>query len=305
MTDRDRAGLARNRFGILDWVKLGLIVGVCCLGGEVATAEDCLDCHEEMAASLEGTTHDHNAVMCGDCHRGGEQHSEDPSVDNISVPARDDAAGIIATCTNCHQPHLELDKVGFDPHQTEGMSCISCHSVHSQTTRLLLDNGGDFCGKCHTGIDRQFARRSSHPLAEEILTCWSCHDFTGASPDLGHGRSETCLKCHPDQAGPFLHEHEATSSFSADGEGCVACHSPHGSSTEQLLKQPGNGLCRQCHGVPVRHAVAHNGRWADVDCMVCHTQVHGSYDGPNLLDPMLGTKMGDGPGGCFCHNVEN
>ncbi len=28
-------------------------------------------------------------------------------------------------------------------------------------------------------------------------------------------------------------------------EGCVSCHSPHGSSNDRLLKQPGDGLCRR------------------------------------------------------------
>lgn len=305
MIDRNRTVPVRIRYRILDYLNLVLVAGALCLTAGVATAEDCLDCHEDMAETLVGTTHEHDAVMCGDCHRGGDQHVDDPSIDNISSPARDGASDLLATCTSCHQPHLQLDQVGFDPHQAEGLSCIDCHKVHSQATSLLLDNSGEFCGTCHTGVERQFARRSAHPLEEEILSCWSCHQFSRSNPNRGHGQDETCLECHPDQAGPFLYEHEAGSSFTADGEGCVACHSPHGSSTERLLNQPGNGLCRQCHGVPVRHAVAHSGRWADVDCMVCHTEIHGSYDGPNFLDPMLDTKVGDGPGDCFCHNVGN
>jgi hypothetical protein len=39
--------------------------------------------------------------------------------------------------------------------------------------------------------------------------------------------------------------------------------------------------------------------------MVCHTEIHGSYDDPNFLDPMLDTKVGDGPGSCSCHNTGN
>lgn len=302
MYDRNRAGSHRLSLskltGIL-WIVSLVIFITPLVGGEV-----CLDCHEEMAESVQGTTHEHPTVACASCHQGNE-HADDPSTGNIIIPSQDTEAGQLATCTSCHKPHLQMDQVGFDPHQTQGLDCLSCHKIHQPDSRLLLDQSGDFCGKCHTGIERQFERRSAHPLEEDVMACWSCHDFVGAEPNLSHGSSESCLNCHADLAGPFLHEHEALSSFTTEGDGCVSCHSPHGSSNDRLLKQPGDGLCRQCHGVPVRHATAHDGAWADVACMDCHSEIHGSYEDSNLLDPMIGSKFGDGPSSCFCHTGGN
>ena len=58
--------------------------------------ETCLDCHEEMEQTIEGTPHQLSQageesrirVACVDCHAGGETHIEDPQEDNIGNPAR-------------------------------------------------------------------------------------------------------------------------------------------------------------------------------------------------------------------------
>ncbi len=302
MNDRNRAGPNRlSLFGVMAFL---LMVGLVIFITPDATAEVCLDCHDEMAESIQGTTHEHPAVACASCHKGSE-HADDPSTDNITVPTKDTEEGQLATCTSCHQPHLEMDQVGFDPHQTAGLACASCHTVHKQSTRLLVDNSGEFCEKCHTGVTRQFARRSAHPVEEDLMACWSCHDFGSNIPDLGHGSSETCLTCHADVGGPFLHEHEAGSSFSPEAGGCISCHAPHGSSNEMLLKQPGSGLCQQCHGTPPRHRTQHDGIGVAFACVDCHSEIHGSNEHSKFLDPMLEVKVGDGPDACFCHMIEN
>lgn len=269
----------------------------------------CLDCHEEldccneMGESIKETAHNHLTNACASCHHP-KGHLDDPSPENITIPSRESDADLLVTCASCHDPHLQLDQVGFDPHQAQGMNCLSCHDVHRPNSRLLLDDSGDFCGKCHTGIVREFERRSAHPLEADVMTCWSCHDFVGAEPNLSYGSSETCLNCHPEQAGPYRYEHEALSSFTTEGSGCVSCHSPHGSSNERLLNQPGSGLCQQCHSVP-RHVTVHQGAFADIGCMNCHVEIHGSYEDKNFLDPMIGSNFGDGPNGCYCHTGGN
>ena len=42
-------------------------------------------------------------------------------------------------------------------------------------------------------------------------------------------RNETCFQCHTAQRGPFVYEHEALR------QGCVVCHSPHGSVNQRML----------------------------------------------------------------------
>jgi len=168
----------------------------------------------------------------------------------------------------------------------------------------LADRDGNFCGKCHVAVVNQFRLVSNHPLTDGNVSCMSCHDFTGSNePMYGHGGNADCYQCHPQQSGPHLYEHEAGSSFGPEGEGCIACHSPHGSNNDRLLNQPDERLCFQCHGVPPLHRTQHDGIGTQFACMDCHSAVHGSDDNRALLDPQMGTRIGGQAGSCFCHNV--
>lgn len=274
--------------------------------------ETCLMCHEGMDAGLAATAHQLSSqvnkpaiqISCVSCHTGAAAHVDDPSVDNIGNPARMSTHEQNLVCSSCHQPHKEQGTLGFDPHIGQDLACGDCHGVHDAGVSLLLDDDGEFCGQCHVSVASGFRQRSNHPLVSGNVSCMSCHDFTGRTePMFGHGGSTNCLSCHQELAGPFVYEHEAGSSFTTEGDGCVACHAPHGSPNERLLNQPAASLCQSCHGVPAGHLTTHNGIGSQYTCMECHSAVHGSHDNRGLLDSQLGTKIGDGPGSCFCHNV--
>ncbi len=292
----------------------GIIVlvpaGVPFAQGSAAADEDCLGCHEDYDKGLASTAHrlastiEKPAIIveCVSCHSGAESHFDEPDRGTIGNPAVMDAAAVEELCTTCHESHLQAQTVGFDPHVGQDLSCTSCHSVHGTNDKLLIDAAGSFCGSCHVAVVNDFRRRSNHPLVGQNVGCIDCHGFTqGSGPDYGHGEGINCSRCHPQQAGPFLFEHEAVNSFTPEGGGCVACHSPHGSSNERLLTQPDDRLCLQCHMAPPGHATAHGGNLAVFACMACHSEIHGSYDNLYLLDPQLGDKLGSGPQGCFCH----
>jgi len=281
---------------------------------ETVDDETCLACHEDYDRGLSSTPHRLSSsltdskrvdVSCSGCHPGGDIHVDDPSIDNITNPGREHQE-TVRICLTCHDPHLELDNVGFDPHLQQGLSCASCHSVHGGNDRLLLDESSEFCGACHVGLAAQWSRTSSHPLREDQVQCLSCHDFTGGKePSFGHGLSENCTACHAEVSGPFLFEHNATSSFYPDGGGCVECHSPHGSPNERLLTQPGDLLCTQCHGVPPLHRSFHDGIGTQFQCIECHADIHGSDDNRGLLDADLGAKIEGTPTGCSCHGTDD
>lgn len=269
-------------------------------------SETCLACHEGYDAALAGTGHTLSAsartgVDCISCHEGGETHVDDPSRDNIGNPAELHPLKTEQLCTACHLAHSGLGLIGHDPHAGVDMSCTSCHSVHASAADAST-LGTLMCGNCHTAVAHQFQQRSNHPLTTGNLSCVSCHAFLGETePQLGHGPAANCYSCHPDQSGPYLFEHEATSSFSPEGEGCIACHAPHGSVNDRLLVQQDDNLCRQCHGIPAGHISAHDGDFRGVTCVDCHTDFHGSYDNLYLLDPQLGTRFGRESDACFCH----
>ena len=94
-------------------------------------------------------------------------------------------------------------------------------------------------------------------------------------------QDEVCFKCHADKAGPFSFEHEPVKT-----EGCVACHSPHGSTNPRLLKRAQiNLLCLECHtltqdsGTPAIPSF-HNQSQKYSACTLCHPTIHGSnFDG--------------------------
>jgi DmsE family decaheme c-type cytochrome len=83
-----------------------------------------------------------------------------------------------------------------------------------------------------------------------------------------------CTKCHMETRGPFVYEHAVVRS-----EGCIRCHTPHGSQNPRLLNMPTiNTLCNQCHS-PVGADAIHGmnkGSAETISCLDCHTFIHGS-----------------------------
>jgi predicted CXXCH cytochrome family protein len=152
----------------------------------------------------------------------------------------------------------------------------------------------------------KFRRCSNHPVLQGNLTCLDCHTFTRRRDyNLLYDFNRICQDCHPEQGGPYLYEHEAVNAYSVEGSGCVACHEPHGSENDRLLRQPGNQLCRQCH---IEHITRNHGNaweqvWSKYPCQYCHTETHGSFVSNLFLDPDLPAKFS---GDCYnsgCHSL--
>ena len=59
-------------------------------------------------------------------------------------------------------------------------------------------------------------------------------------------------------------------------DGCVICHSPHGSSNNRMLLQATTQQnCLQCHGdFPAFHDQTAGAVFTN--CLNCHTEIHGS-----------------------------
>lgn len=280
------------------------------LSAEEVDSETCLACHDGYDAGLMDGPHQlgvetpqpQGSLACVSCHQGGEVHIEDPSTENIFKPSTADASRTIQVCSNCHDPHREPSGIAYDHLMKAGVACTSCHSVHQKSSTI---DASQACGSCHVAMVAQFASTSNHPVVGNELGCLDCHTVTAEKMPLqGDESSVDCSRCHQEHSGPFMYEHEAAWSFTTEGgAGCVDCHSAHGSVNDRLLKQTGDNLCRQCHGVPPRHLTAHDGVATNYNCIECHSAIHGSNNNPGLLDPRLGSIVGDGPNGCYCHGV--
>jgi DmsE family decaheme c-type cytochrome len=160
------------------------------------------------------------------------------------------------------------------------------HASDAKAEHLLKASQPALCFQCHSDVKPQFGMPFHHRVNEGAVNCTDCHDVHGTFGNNNlrstADQNAICTKCHMEKRGPFIYEHAAVK-----GEGCLACHTPHGSQNARLLNVPSiNVLCAQCHSTVATSAI-HNptllSQSSDVTpCIDCHTMIHGSN-----LDPFL------------------
>jgi predicted CXXCH cytochrome family protein len=218
-------------------------------------------------------------------------------------------------CLSCHKSSRQQDSFLHSGHMATGVSCSDCHASHlvdavkdqsrgdsqfalahftqvparADDVRWLQDSllkteQPDLCYTCHATVRSQFALPVHHRVPEGLMKCTDCHSVHGAlnPSSLVKAPTETCVQCHVEKRGPFVHEHPA-----AKVEGCIACHNPHGSSNRVLLvRREGRQLCLQCHtGFHLLTQAPHGrlGFQTSGECTRCHVNIHGSNFDPFLL----------------------
>jgi len=283
--------------------------------GALRETATCLDCHDDMAASLARSPHavldgeEMTRVTCTACHTGTAAHFEDDPEENpMANPANLDVTAAAAVCAGCHMNEHQENQATLSPHAIEGVTCLTCHQVHgSRLGAGLKQEQTELCFSCHMAQRGEFAKPYSHPVRDGgFMNCADCH-LAGddrMAPMTMKGWNDVCLNCHREFQGPFPHDHQAAVDYSVEEGGCIACHEPHGSYVPRLLNQPYEApqfqLCSQCHIVPRHRYNSHHGSdWAGVACNECHVDIHGSYDNQYFLSRALEGQ------GCFaagCHS---
>jgi len=260
----------------------------------------CLDCHEDAPNALKGTAHDPlgvKVVACASCHVGPAtaMHLDDEDHRPI-IPAKLPADSMTMVCTACHQDPHALNLYERDPHGDADLSCAACHKIHNNNEFPMLLKGPEntVCLDCHASVRSDFALTTHHPVPDDVVSCRDCHIEIAQSPRqrTAGGPGETCVNCHGSMQGPFPYEHDPVVAYSVNDGGCLNCHNAHGSEFPMMLKQsyesPHFSLCSQCHVVPKHlNNMKHGTLWAGVACNECHSDIHGSYTSPHLLDPSL------------------
>jgi len=212
-------------------------------------------------------------------------------------------------CATCHEPitrdfrtatHARLKAEGEN---AKNIGCESCHgpgSLHVKSggaARTIVNprKSPETCFQCHTEVRANFQLPHRHPVLEGKVSCADCHNphkgsaVKGGGTNLPQslkgggiallGQNETCFQCHTAQHGPFVFEHEAMR------EGCVTCHSPHGSVNQRMLTERSASLCLKCHfqqrtaaGQLFIGDTDHTTRLPQGTCWSagCHEAVHGS-----------------------------
>jgi DmsE family decaheme c-type cytochrome len=250
------------------------------VGGEV-----CATCHEEVAKKFAGNPHTKLAaqhgtagVNCEGCHGpGGDHVAGGGDVTKIFNPAKASTQEVDATCLKCHaSAHPDFQR---SPHAKANVGCISCHNVHAAKEEKLLKAAQPaLCFQCHADVKPAFAMPFHHKVNEGAVSCSDCHDVHGTFGNNNlkstADQNAICTKCHTETRGPFVYEHAAVKA-----EGCMGCHTPHGSQNARLLNMPSiNTLCNQCHSRVANATVHGMGAGSDelAPCTSCHTYIHGS-----------------------------
>lgn len=261
-------------------------------------AETCKTCHEDMPTkgfykTFENSRHFVTSLDkkkgaewhgCEACHGPGKAHVEGGGDKTKIFTFKEVSAKDISNrCLKCHQYGEEHANFSRSAHLQNDVSCIDCHSPHhpKETQYLLRMPQPQLCYGCHIEVKQQFARTFRHRVNEGLLKCTDCHNqhggFLNTQLRATVTQDQVCFKCHTDKAGPFTYEHEPVK-----GEGCVTCHTPHGSSNPRLLTRASvNVLCLECHTFTVDSAAPaapsfHNQAQKYQACTLCHTQIHGS-----------------------------
>ncbi len=249
-------------------------------------AETCASCHEEVANAFATNPHAKMALLhgnakgitCENCHGAGSAHvaaGGDPT--KIFNPAKATAGEVDAKCLSCHAgAHPDFLR---SPHAKANVSCIGCHDIHgSKQEALLKAPQPQLCFQCHNDQRAQFNMPFHHRVNEGLIQCSDCHDPHGTFGNNNlrstADQNAICTKCHTDVRGPFVYEHAPVKA-----EGCMSCHTPHGSQNARLLNMPNIAvLCNQCHSRVAAGTVHGQGAGSDSSepCTTCHTYIHGS-----------------------------
>lgn len=244
------------------------------LGGGAAIAADgkdlvlrgdaqCTTCHDEnfrngvvlgIGQTRHGVKSDARTPTCTTCHGASEKHRADPMATKAdrTFPRRgklgnDDQA---APCLTCHESGKRTHWAG-SRHQSEGVVCSSCHSVHTPRDQTLAKaTQMETCFNCHKQQRAEVHRISTHPILAGKVGCSDCHNphgGTGPKNLVKNSVNETCFQCHAEKRGPFLFEHPPVV------DDCMNCHTPHGSTNGPLLRVKSPYLCQQCHAEGAPH----------------------------------------------------
>jgi predicted CXXCH cytochrome family protein len=231
----------------------------------------CLGCHASAHPNFLRSDHGKAGVSCTSCH----------SIHGL-IPAASpgDPAPAIASATKKTTfaerlfTVLKPDASASDPLQASAAAV----EIPGQDSNLLKAPQPQLCFSCHSDVKPAFSQPFHHKVNEGLMQCTDCHDphgtFGNTQLRSTADQNMICTKCHTETRGPFVFEHAAVKA-----EGCLGCHSPHGSQNARLLNVPNiNQMCNQCHS-PVAADTIHGmgaGSAEVQSCIGCHTMIHGS-----------------------------
>jgi DmsE family decaheme c-type cytochrome len=265
-----------------------------------AGPEVCKTCHEEIYNNFDKSPHWKTTLDkrggppkqgCEACHGAAAAHIDDPGdPKNIFSFKTASPKEVNERCLECHSSGKDHMNFSRSAHSDNNLSCLSCHSAHHglENQSLLIKAQTNLCYTCHQKVKPQFNMPFHHRVEEGLIQCTDCHNphggFIGKQLRSAAARDSVCYTCHADKQGPFVFEHQPIKT-----EGCVACHSPHGSPNPRLIKTSNlNILCLKCHTASTFSGASgtpdfHNQAAQYQACTICHAAIHGSNFDRHML----------------------
>jgi DmsE family decaheme c-type cytochrome len=207
-------------------------------------AQVCLGCHVAQAAAF-------NQTLMGRVFRNPRNAQER------------------GNCETCHGPGSLHVKAGGG----RGVGGIISFRPDDKS-RTIEDNNG-ICLSCHERGDRTYWKGSPHETRD--VACADCHQVmqrVSTRHQLAKGTElETCFQCHKDKRTQVLRS--AHMPLREGKMTCSDCHNPHGSATDNLLKEVSiNDVCYKCHAEK-RGPFLYDHPPVRENCLNCHNP-HGS-----------------------------
>jgi DmsE family decaheme c-type cytochrome len=260
-------------------------------------SQECKTCHEAEFKSYDHGAHwkidkdpkgDVTKQGCEGCHGPGKAHAEEGGkLETLFRFTGRTAESTSKQCLTCHEFTESHSNFLRSEHVKNGVGCVDCHSEHKPKIEhaLLKEKQPQLCFGCHQEARADFSKPFHHRVNEGLIACSNCHNphggFLTRQLNATAAQDQVCFTCHSEKAGPFVFEHPPSKV-----EGCVMCHTPHGSTNPRLLKRSNvNTLCLECHTFTVDSAAPaiptfHNQAQKYQACTMCHTQIHGSNTSP-------------------------
>jgi cytochrome b subunit of formate dehydrogenase len=268
---------------------------------------DCSICHEAQVSNYFAGIHgqlyeegDENAPYCTDCHGTHETLEHDFALDapeSVKLLVRESptfALKVPFLCARCHQKgaaaaiRYQGDVTDVVAHYTDSThgkgllesgltvvaTCADCHTPHRELPRsdprssVHPDNLPGVCGKCHEGIEEQYAQSIHSPLNNpeykrlpdmpELPNCSNCHsahDITRTdATNFKLSMMDQCGRCHLDVAETYMDTYHGKASKLGTTK-AAKCYDCHGSHDILALNDPRSRLseenivttCQKCH----------------------------------------------------------
>jgi predicted CXXCH cytochrome family protein len=197
-----------------------------------ADSGDCTACHEDHGDDEELRLVEEGAALCYQCH------DEFAAEASIHPPVED------GECSSCHNPHGSDHETMLTASPEE--LCLECHEdgMSDPVAHAALDDGCSECHRPHTSpyprlfTDNLTLERLNRFTEEQATLCFNCHEPDVLTTDrtdeteFRHGQ-ENLHALHL-KGGAKPNKYGFTKP--KDGQTCIACHLPHTSLQERLVR---------------------------------------------------------------------